>query len=428
MPLFDFRFVAPLAATLSGAFVLASPQAAFAATSLETIYTFAGGVTGSFPDAPLAVDASETYYGTTLAGGVAGEGGCGSVFKLAAQAGKVQRVETILHRFDCADGREPDAPLLLASDGALYGTTYFGGTNDLGVVFKLTPPGAGKTVWVETVLYNFTGRDGENPVGRLVQDKTGAIYGVTENGGSGLLGSIFKLTPPAAGHSKWTETTIQSLSYQTGNTPLGGLLMDAKGVLYGTTTSSGPDSLGSGVVFSLTPPAKSGAAWKYTVLHTFGLDQKDGNSPQCDLIMDKSGALYGTTTGGGPATAQGGNAGTVFKLSPPVSAKAGWTETQLYSFSGGTDGDTPFAALYLDKSGAVYGSTATGGTNHYGNIFKLTPPAKGKKAWVFSTAHDFNYDDGDYPAAGLTQTPNGVLVGTTSDGGNGFGTVFKLVP
>lgn len=399
-----------------------------AATTLTTDYVFSGGVTGNGPDAPLTVDAGETFYGTTFQGGVAGEGGCGEVFKLAFVPGKQMRTETVLHRFNCADGRNPVAPLLLGTDGALYGTTFYGGSNDLGLVFRLAREAQDPSKWVETVLYSFTGTDGENPVGQLVEDAAGAIYGVTENGGANLLGNVFKLTPPAKGKTKWTETTLVSFDYDTGNSPMAGLVMDRAGALYGTVSYNGDTSLGSGVVFKLTPPAKGNSAWTYSALHVFGLDPSDGNTPESELIFDSSGALYGTTAGGGVATANGGDVGTVFKLTPPAKGKTAWTETVLYSFIGGGDGSAPIVPLVMDKTGALYGTTQDGGSNQEGTIFKLTPPAKGKTKWAFSTVHDFEYTDGAAPVAALTLTPNGVLVGTTSDGGKGFGTTFKFVP
>jgi uncharacterized repeat protein (TIGR03803 family) len=407
--------------------VFLKPQGAVAA-SLATNYVFAGGVSGNGPDTSLTVDAGENFYGTTFAGGVAGEGGCGEVFKLAVVPGKAMRAETELHRFNCADGRNPVAPLLLGPDGVLYGTTFYGGSNDLGVVFKLTPPPSGSTKWVETVLYSFTGRDGENPIGQLVLDKAGAIYGVTENGGTNLLGNVFKLTPPAKGKTKWTETEIFPFDYGTGNSPMAGLVMDSAGALYGTVSYNGDTSLGSGVAFKLTPPAKGKTAWSYTPLHVFGLNTNDGNTPESELIFDSSGALYGTTAGGGATTANGGHVGTVFKLTPPAKGSTSWTETVLYSFIGGADGSAPFVPLVMDKTGALYGTTSVGGSNEDGTIFKLTPPAKGKTKWGFSTVHNFGYSDGASPVAGLTLTPNGELVGTTSDGGKGFGTTFKFVP
>jgi uncharacterized repeat protein (TIGR03803 family) len=428
MPFDRLRVTAQVAWAISGVFAVGMASQAWADPSFSTLYNFSGGATGSFPDAPLTVDASGTYYGTTYQGGVAGQAGCGSVFKLAQMTGVPGRTETIIHHFNCADGRNPDAPLLLGADGALYGTTFYGGSNDLGVVFRLTRPASGESEWRETVLYSFTGYDGENPVGRLVQDSDGAIYGVTESGGADLLGNIFKLSPPTVPWGKWTCRTIFSFSYETGNSPAAGLLMDRNGALYGTTSYNGPGLLGEGVVYQLIPPRGGQGGWSYNVLHAFGLDPNDGNAPESDLIMDAGGALYGTTTGGGPATDQGGNAGTIFKLTPPSSGQTGWTETQLYGFSGGQDGSTPFAPLVMDKTGALYGTSSSGGSDYSGTIFKLTPPAKGKTSWVFSTVHEFDYDDGDYPAAGLTLTQNGALVGTTADGGNGYGTAFRLIP
>ncbi len=156
-----------------------------------------------------------------------------------------------------------------------------------------------------------------------------------------------------------------------GGDPEAGLIMDASGALYGTTEHGGGDD--SGTVFMLTPPVAGETRWTETVLHTF-TGGADGFAPLAGLIMDASGALYGTTWSGGPGCV-GANCGTVFKLTPPASGETRWTETVLHSFTGGADGADPGAGVIMDASGALYGTTVNGGGRapRCGTVFKVVP-------------------------------------------------------
>jgi uncharacterized repeat protein (TIGR03803 family) len=212
---------------------------------------------------------------------------------------------------------------------------------------------------------------------------------------------------------------------------VGGLIFDASGALYGTTAGGNTTCLDCGTVFKLTPPLIPGGAWIYTVLHVFsGSEGLSSNG----LIFDASGALYGTTNGGGSNTICPFNVdfgcGTVFKLAPPSTEGGAWTHTVLYVF-GGIDGAEPVAGLVIDGSGALYGTTFTGGGNTScggcGTVFKLTPPSTAGGAWTHTVLHAFDGNDGSYPEAGLIMNA-GALYGTTLYGGSsGYGTVFKLV-
>ena len=246
------------------------------------------------------------------------------------------------------------------------------------------------------------------------------------------------------------ETVIYSFTGGTdGGYPFAGLIADNQGALYGATLQGGGggngncSSVGCGIVFKLTPPAKGQSNWKETVLYTFcSLSGcSDGSFPQANLIADKEGALYGTTVSGGngcPLTTSG--CGTVFKLTPPAKGQTAWTETVLYSF-GGSDGAYPHSSLIADKEGALYGTTQGGGTGiivNEGTVFKLTPPAKGQTAWTETVLYSFcslsNCSDGAQPN-GLIFDKDGALYGSASLGGSitcgtgsGCGTVFKLIP
>jgi uncharacterized repeat protein (TIGR03803 family) len=215
----------------------------------------------------------------------------------------------------------PQASLIGDNEGALYGTAESGGNsacapNGCGVVFKLTPPGKGQTAWRETVLYSFSGSDGNAPQAGLIADNWGALYGTTAGGGGAGYGAVFKLTPPAKGQTTWRETVLYSFTGGSdGGSPLAPLIADNEGALYGTTTFGGNYSAcggtGCGVVFKLTPPGKGHTVWTETVLHTFA-NGSDGANPHDGLVADQRGALYGTTYQGGSS----GGSGTVFKLTP----------------------------------------------------------------------------------------------------------------
>lgn len=190
-----------------------------------------------------------------------------------------------------------------------------------------------------------------------------------------------------------------------------GLVQGPNGVLYGATTGGGTYSLGS--LFELTPPTTSGA-WTLTELRSLG-GGSDGVIPASAPVLDSAGALYGTTELGGTF-----DKGAVYKLSPPATAGAAWTETLLYSFTGGADGSRPVGGVVFGKNGSLYGPASRGGTAGYGTLFELTPPTAPGGAWTETTAHTFtNGADGGYPAAPLTAGPKGALYGTTSYTGHG---------
>jgi uncharacterized repeat protein (TIGR03803 family) len=217
---------------------------------------------------------------------------------------------------------------------------------------------------------------------------------------------------------------------------------DASGSLYGTAFSGGLNS--NGVVFKLTPPGPGSPAWTETVLHNFSydwvLENHDGAGPCAGLIMDASGTLYGTTIGGGATNRFGYGYGTVFKLTPLDPEKNTWTETVLYYFAGGADGQSPSSGLTIDSTGALYGTTHYGGTGTCqdgwgsvvgcGTVFKLTPAGPGTTTWTKTILHRFTSSpDGGLPAGTLHLDATGAIYGTTYEGGtSGGGTVFKLTP
>jgi uncharacterized repeat protein (TIGR03803 family) len=306
--------------------------------------------------------------------------------------------ESVLHKFTGTNGAYPFAGLVRDGAGNMYGTASSGGASNYGTVFKLNEKGK------ETVLHSFTGGvDGGTPYASLVRDAAGNLYGTTYVGGTSRLGTVFKVDTTGK------ETVLHSFVGGTdGSLPAGGLLLDAKGDLYGTTQTGG--AYGQGTVFKVS------ASGKETVLHMFA--GGDGANPSAAPILDKKGNLFGTTGAGGAW-----NVGTVFKLT-----KKG-KETVLYSFTGtGGDGAYPGGGILLqDSADNLYGATYEGGnatcSGGCGTVFKVT------QAGVETVLYNFTGTGGDgaYPAAGLIQDAAGNFYSTTIEGGaSNSGTVFKL--
>lgn len=325
--------------------------------------------------------------------------------------------ETVLYRFGNAivgDGKGVPAGLIADSSGNFYGVTQYGGSNADGTVFELSP-GTGGT-WTETILHSFgSGSDGSQPVGGLIRDASGNLYGTTSGGGSASLGAVVELTPSG---STWTETVLYSFtSVSDGVSPSSSLTMDGSGNLYGTTEFGGNTSgdcspTGCGTVFKLAPGG--GGSWTKTTLHEFDAID-DGSEPLAGVILDSSGNLYGTTSAAGGRN----DHGTVFKLS------TSGTLTTLYVFSGGSDGRGPAANLIRDSYGNLYGTTLGGGSHLYGTVFQLSLSGG---VWNESVLYSFAGSGDDTPAAGLVFDGSGNLYGTTTGEATGGGTVFKLTP
>ena len=269
----------------------------------RVLHTFGEAADGSVSLAGLIFDGAGNLYGTTSSGGV---NFYGTAFELSPNGGGGW-TETVLYSFGAGtDGAVPPAGLIRDGAGNLYGTTYSGGTYNLGTVFELTPNGSGG--WVETVLYSFNnnGLDGTNPYSGLIFDSAGNLYGTTFYGGTHNTGIVFELTPNGSGG--WVETVLYSFNNNNsdGAYPRAGLILDSAGNLYGTTSSGGTAFYGT--AFELSPDGRGG--WTETVLHSFS-GVEDGSNPDAGLIMDHAGDLYGTTAVGGSG---GWVVGTVFEI------------------------------------------------------------------------------------------------------------------
>ena len=378
------------------------------AQTLTVIHNFRGTSDGGTPEFGLARDAAGNLYGTSYYGG----NGYGNVFRL--QSKNNSWIFTPLYNFQSeADGFNAGA-VVVGPNGSLYGSTVWGGTQTCGcgTLFNLRPsPRPSATVfggWNKQTLQNFAGDpDGYNPWGSLTFADANHFYGTTESGGPESGGTVFELTFSSG---SWHYSNIYTFTPNGGGyNPFGGVIQDANGNLYGTTSAGGSDD--DGTVYELV---HSGSGWTMNILYSFQ-NGSDGKNPWTGLAMDQSGNLYGSTGSGGL-----NNQGAVFQLSP--SGGGGWAFNVIYSFEAGSRGAA--GSLAMDSEGNLYGVTSTGGHLHEGSIFKLT---RSGSAWTYTGLHDFLISDGVEPSGNLVLAPNGKLYGTTSGGGPFlYGTVWEL--
>jgi hypothetical protein len=411
------------------------------AQTFQVIHSFTGGLDGSHPQAGLARDKAGNLYATTTAGAHHGgdcvTSGCGAVIKLSRQ--RSAWTATPLYAFQGGDGGWlPDAGVIAGSNGTLYGTTSAGGAGNggfgYGVVYGLLPSAHdcadGACPWTETVLHQFAaGSDGWQPtLGNLVFDRMGNIYGITAGGGSGGCyggfgcGVVFKLTPSNGG---WTETVLYSFrGGEDGAYPQSGLLLDQSGNIYGTTSSGGIGKCNAslGGCGVVFELTPIKGGWTETVLYSF-TGGADGGVPDGGLTFGAAGVLYGTTESGGT-----GN-GTVFELVPAQPSQGSWTLNRIYAFPGpGLPG--PTASVVVDAAGNLYGTTLSGPPDYPpcdGSVFKLS---HSYGLWDYSLLHCFTGgSDGGQPYSPVTLDASGNLFGTAYDGGAyGEGVVWELTP
>jgi uncharacterized repeat protein (TIGR03803 family) len=434
--------------TLLFALVLLSASTASAEWNEKVLYSFQGGNDGSFPGGGVVFDQQGNLYGVTEAGGPSScdpiGSYCGTVYQLSPPVKQGDPwIKTLIYMFkgkQYNDGEVPDG-LIIDQAGNLYGVTAYGGSGGCvlvgvpagcGTVYELSPPKTKGGKWIYTVLYNFkSGKDGYLPGGNLVFDAAGNLYGATEfGGGKGTTcdpyyqycGTVFELSPPKTKGGKWTEKVLRSFAGGAdGANPNGGLVLDATGNVYGTTSIGGFNcpqfqGTGCGTVFELKQPAKTGGAWTEKILHRF-TDGNDGAGPNGGLIFDAKGSLYGTAETGG----SGQGFGVIFRLTQ----SGRWIETVLHSFQGGTDGRDP-QGLVFDSLGNLYCSS--------GPVVRLKPPKEKGGRWALEVLYDFNGPPDGRNPLDLIFGGGGALYGTTFYGGTGqacqggCGTVFKVFP
>ena len=407
--------------------ILAFAPATAAASKYKVLHKFSNDrehLDGTSPYGGLIFDTAGNIYGTTAWGW--GDPcywhGCGTAFRLTPNENG-SWTETIILNYDFLNtdpGSWPMAGLVLDASGNLYGTTA-GDYQCCGRVIAGSPNLDGSWSWRE--LHSFTGPEGARPYAGLIWDESGKLYGTTTEGGAYGYGVVFELTPNPDG--SWTESVLYTFSSgKDGANPYAGLVFDSTGSLYGTTAgggSAGCGGPGCGIVYKLT---SSGSNWKETVLHRFS-GGKDGANPYAGLIFDGTGNLYGTTNGGGSY-----GYGIVFNLTP--NPNGSWKEKVLHHFTGGKDGANPYAAVALDPTGNLYGTTWNGGSHGYGTVFRLALGLDGK--WREHVLHAFAGKPGKNPYAGVTLDSVGKIYGTTAGGESDCsywsdcGTVYEITP
>jgi len=379
--------------------------------------------------------------------------------------------EKVLWNFGgSADGRVPTGNLIVDASGNFYGVTLLGGAYDIGTVFELSPDGHGG--WTEAVLYSFGSQtgDGIQPTSGLVMDSKGNLYGTTEFGGANQTGTVFELSPASGGG--WTESVIHTFGPSgkgDGQYPASDLAFDAQGNMFGTTFAGGASSFGEGTLYELSP---SSNGWTETILHSFPSSRNDGANPKTGVLVGKIQThLYSSTTSGGAD-------GTIYRLwfnngqwvekrindnsgeqtggdlvmdrhlnIYGASNNAGANGTGslwemvyhpnrmrsfrlLYSFGadGSGDGTHPQSGVIVGADGTVYGTTGFGGANNQGIVFALTKSENNQ--WEEKILYGFTGgNDGGAPVGQLIQDTQGNLYGVGFGGGtHGGGVVFEVTP
>lgn len=351
--------------------------------SLATLHVFKGSSGGRQIESGVTQGRDGSFYGTTIYGGA---DDIGTVFKLDPTG-----TLTTLYSVTRTGPAFPGAGVIEASDGNLYGTAVGSGADDYGMVFKLDPAGT------LTVVHRFTSTDGAYPRAGLIQASNGSFYGTTESGGAYGQGTVFRLDQDG------TLTTLVSFGPDAdGRSPTAGVIQAADGNFYGTTVTGGAH--GYGTVFKLD------WAGTLTTLHSFTL--AEGAFPGAGVVQGRDGNFYGTTRNGGasfPAT--------IFRMDPDG------TLTTLYGFTG--TGGFSIPGPVEGSDGSFYGTTRIGGANNIGTLFRLDPDG------TLTTLHSFAWQDGVQPgtAARLILASDGSLYGTTESGGPyGGGVIFRYTP
>jgi uncharacterized repeat protein (TIGR03803 family) len=389
------------------------------------IFSFTGKQKGEFPFTHVILSGPKKnqVFGTTANGGT---NGYGRVYRLTPPAaGKTVWTSSTLYNFlgpGANDGQGPGS-LVADQNGVLYGVTS-GNNVCCGVIFSLTPPAKGSTVWTETILYRFEGRsDGSGNQAGLAVDSAGNLYGVND-GGSGF-GAVYRLARPAPGTSTWTKEQLYAFQGGTdGEFPQGDLLIDATtGSVIGTTSGGG--SFGLGIVYALAP-AHPGLQWPKTNIHGFQ-GGGSGASPNGHLAGSLN-RLFGTTQSGGVASTC---CGVAFELEQETAGSPLYTLKILEAFpSSGINGVTPLDGLTLDAFGNLWGTAQSGGSTNNGTLFRISPRRGLPDQWTFAVKYSFmGNDDGIAPQTTVAVDSAGNAYGTTLDGGTAnMGTIYEFVP
>jgi uncharacterized repeat protein (TIGR03803 family) len=335
------------------------------------------------------------------------------VLSLAAAAATTTNV---IFSLEEDEGEYADTDLETDGAGNIYGTTVLGGDFGSGTVFKLSPTPTG---WVHTVLYSFTsGADGGEPYKGVTIDREGNLYGTAVTGGSGSCeggcGVVYKLTNSGG---TWTQTVIHAFTGgNDGFGPGARVTVDSSRNVYGMAPTGG--AYGLGTIYKIRQ--EHNGPWSFRVIHAF-TGGADGASGSAGRMILRQGRLYGAATAGGTY-----GSGVVFELTPRGIGE--WNFRTIYSFRGQPDGSFPYGALLFDRLGNIYGTTYYGGANGIGAVYELSPRTTIGE-WNESVLYSFQEgSDGNSPISNLVADNVGNLYGTTSEGGLGSGTIFKLSP
>ena len=366
------------------------PRLMLSSYTLQNIAYF-NGINGALPEAGLIMDDLGNLYGTTSTGGNTGAN-AGAVFEVVKGSGAIM----VLASFDDPiGGQQPLGRLVMDGSGNLYGTTSLGGIflGDNGTVFEVV-----KDSGVITTLASFDGDKGSDPKSGLVIDDSGNLYGTAYSGGANGDGAVFEVVKGSG-----VVTLLASFDRDNGQGPYAGLVMDDQGNLYGTTVTGGAH--GDGTVFEVVKGSG-------TITDLAVFDGTNGAQPYGGLIMDDSGNLYGTTSGG---------SSNVFEV-----VKGSGTITPRASF-GGRLGSQPMADLIKDSSGNLFGTTLGGGDDGIGTVFEVV-----KGSGTITRLVSFNGTNGWDPYGSLIMDDSGNLFGTTYFGSQnnspGNGNIFELSP
>jgi uncharacterized repeat protein (TIGR03803 family) len=382
------------------------------AVNFATLANFpsaAGDDTG--PVSGLIADANGDLFGVTSLGG---PNGVGSVFEITHTSTGYASTPATLASLNGTDGSYPSGELLADSTGDLFGTTLRGGADSDGTVFEVVNTSTGYASTPMT-LATFNGANGAYSYGPLIADAAGDLFGTTQQDGAQYAeGTVFEIPYLGGGNYASTPTTLVSFNGFPGtfNGPNGGwlqsgLIADAAGDLFGTTTEAGPG--GDGTVFEIANTS-TGYASTPTTLVSF--TNSDGGSPLGGLVADAAGDLFGVVGAG------------VFEISY-VGGHYASTPTLLVTFNG-QDGADPAGAPIIDAAGNLFGTTVLGGANNDGELYEIANTSTGY-ASVPTVLVSFDGTDGSEPTDRLLADATGDLFGATGGGGaNDDGTVFEL--
>ncbi len=412
---------------------------------------------GSYPSTGLVASNGVLYGGTSYGGkrvNCNGSVECGTVYAIMEGSSN----DRLLHTFSGPPSDGLSASGVVSYNGGFYGTTQFGGTNNVGTVFQLTPAPHHPNRWIESVIYNFKGPPDGADIGSLIVDSSGILYGTSFMGGSSSAslfqssgcGAIFELAPPGPGKKNWKESILHSFGgAPDGAAPLK-LIWDGD-TIYGTTQYGGtstqcPYVQGCGTLFTLKKSGRKGG-WSETVVHSFnvgGSSKADGSLPSGALVVAKNGTIYGTTQYGGGkglCNVEKGLIGCgVLYAVTGGRGRSSADVTVVYAFGGApTDGAQP-DSFVANGSRGFFGVTVGGGSGNCdayegcGTIYELQRPKRGTAPWKERVLHDFvGYPtDGEAPGTDVV-LDNGTLYGVTDLGGSGpcpfgCGILFSLTP